>query len=146
MALTPVTAHPDSVPEAYKHLYKSYAENATGVPIIDGASMKTFTEAVEAKPDDESTFVTLSGRLAQFPPTYVAVCGKDPLRDDGVVLERMLRDQGVRTRLDMYEGFPHYFWIFPSVKTGQAFMANAIKGVQWVLGLGEEGGLAEGKS
>lgn len=140
MALTPVAAHPDSVPPAYAHLYTSYTENASGVPVIDADSMASFLRAVDADPRDESTFVTLSDRLGRFPRTYVAVCGKDPLRDDGIVVEAMLRDQGVETKLERYDGFPHYFWIFPSVPTGARFMQNTIRGVQWVLEGGEGGG------
>jgi len=72
--------------------------------------------------------------LEKFPPTYIAVCGRDPLRDDGVVLEKMLREKGVKTKIDMYERLPHYFWIFPSIPEGQKFMANMLQGVKFVLG------------
>ena len=133
VCMTPVAAHPDSVPAEYKHLYKAFTENARGVPIIDGESVEVFFKAVDAKADDVSTFTTLSKVLDQFPPTYIATCGKDPLRDDGTVMEAMLKDKGVKTKLDHYPGFPHYFWIFPSVERGQTFMGNVLQGIQWVL-------------
>ena len=95
--------------------------------------MEVFLKAVDAKADDVSTFTTLSKNLDQFPPTYIATCGKDPLRDDGTVMEAMLKDKGVRTKLDHYPGFPHYFWVFPSVVTGQTFMGNVLQGIQWAL-------------
>jgi hypothetical protein len=46
-------------------------ENATGVPIIDRASMETFLAASESKSDDVKAFVTLSENLKDFPPVYV---------------------------------------------------------------------------
>jgi acetyl esterase/lipase len=36
-----------------------------------------------------------------LPPTHLQVCGLDPLRDEGLLYERLLREQGVPTRLDV---------------------------------------------
>lgn len=79
--------------------------------------------------------VTLSNQLDKFPPTYIATCGKDPLRDDGKVLEMMLKDKGVKTKSDFYDGMPHYFWVFPGIKRGEEFLMNVCEGVKFVLGL-----------
>lgn len=45
--MVPITAHPSSVPEAYKKHYTAYEENATDVPIINRDSLKTLFEAVD---------------------------------------------------------------------------------------------------
>ena len=133
VAMVPVTAHPSSIPSEYASQYKAYEENGSGVPVIDASTMKTFFEAVNADYKDEKTFVTLSKDLSKFPPTYVCTCGKDPLRDDGRVLEEMLKKEGVKTKSDKYEGLPHYFWMMPGIPGGEAFLANVVKGAQWVL-------------
>jgi len=133
VAMTPVAAHPDSVPGEYKARYTAYTENAKGVPVIDADSMHVFASAVGASPHDVGTYPSLTKHAKDFPPTYITVCGKDPLRDDGVVMEALLRDAGVKTKLTRWEGFPHYFWIFPSIPSGQKFMADLIAGTQWVL-------------
>jgi versiconal hemiacetal acetate esterase len=130
--MVPVTAHPTSVPAEYASQYTAYQENGYGAPVIDAASMKTFFEAVNADYEDEKTFITLSKDLGKFPPTYIATCGKDPLRDDGRVLEAMLKE-GVKTKSDLYEGLPHYFWMMPGIQGGEQFLANVVKGAQWVL-------------
>ncbi len=95
--------------------------------------MKTFFEAVDADPNDVKTFVTLSKDLGKFPPTYICTCGKDPLRDDGRVLEAMLKKEGVKTKSDTYEGLPHYFWMMPGIQGAKEFLDNVVKGAQWVL-------------
>ena len=69
-----------------------------------------------------------------FPPTYIAICEADPLRDDGKVMEECLKKAGVPVKSDYYEGLPHYFWIFPSVAEGQQFVGNLIGGCKWVVG------------
>ncbi|KAJ8071148.1 hypothetical protein OCU04_001488 [Sclerotinia nivalis] len=135
VALVPATAHPSSIPAAYKDHYKSYEENASGVPILDRETLNTFFEAIDADFHEERLFMTLSKHLDKFPPTYIATCGKDPLRDDGKVLEMMLRDKGVQTKSDHYEGVPHYFWIFPGIKGGDEFLENVCQGVKFVLGI-----------
>jgi versiconal hemiacetal acetate esterase len=133
VAMVPIAAHPESIPAEYKSQYTAYTENATGVPVIDADTMRIFFEAAGTNYHDEKTFVTLSKNLKEFPPTYICTCGKDPLRDDGRVLEAMLKKDGVKTRSDFYAGLPHYFWLMPGIKGGEEFLANVVKGAQWAL-------------
>jgi versiconal hemiacetal acetate esterase len=71
--------------------------------------------------------------LAEFPPTYLSACGADPLRDDNVVLEAELKSKGVKTRLDVYDGLPHLFWNFPTLKSSRIFVENLLAGIKFVL-------------
>jgi versiconal hemiacetal acetate esterase len=133
VAMVPITAHPSSIPAEYKSYYTAYTDNASGVPVIDADSMRIFYETAGADYNDEKGFVTLSKSLSEFPPTYISTCGKDPLRDDGKVLEMMLQKEGVKTKSDFYPGVPHYFWLFPGIKGGEEFLANVVKGAQWAM-------------
>ena len=38
---------------------------------------------------------------AGLPPAYLQICGWDPLRDEGLLYEKLMRDAGVKTKLDM---------------------------------------------
>ena len=43
-----------------------------------------------------------------LPPIAFQVCGMDPLRDEALIYERVLReDFGVNTKLHVYPGLPH---------------------------------------
>ncbi|PVH71374.1 alpha/beta-hydrolase [Cadophora sp. DSE1049] len=133
LAMVPVRAHPENIPAAYKTQYTAYTKNGSGVPIIDADTMRVFYEAAGRNFQDEKVFVSLSKNLAEFPPTYIATCGKDPLRDHGIVLKAMMKKVGVKTRSDFYPGVPHYFWLFPGIKGGEEFLANVVKGALWAL-------------
>ncbi len=51
-------------------------------------------EAVAAKEDDPDMFPIVSPHLAAFPSTYIAVCGADPLCDDGRIMNEALCEAG----------------------------------------------------
>ncbi|KAK5942473.1 hypothetical protein PMZ80_005038 [Knufia obscura] len=132
-AQTPVTVHYSHVPEKYKSMYKAYDENAKDVPIIDKASMDTFFEHLGADAKDASCFTLLdSDNHKNFPPVYFTSCEFDPLRDDAYVMEAALKDAGVETKHDHYKGFPHFFWIIPSIPEGAEYMGNLMQGIGWL--------------
>lgn len=97
-------------------------------------STNDFLDSINSDPKDPIQFPALSKSHSSYPPTYIATCGLDPLRDDGKVLELALKEAGVKVKRDHYEGYPHYFWIFPSITEGQKFVQNLLAGVQFVLG------------
>ncbi|KAI1459952.1 putative lipase/esterase [Annulohypoxylon moriforme] len=70
-----------------------------------------------------------------LPPAYFQVCGIDPLRDEGLIYERVLREEaGVKTRLDLYKGFGHYFWTnWPQLQRSRELVEDTVKGVKWLL-------------
>ncbi|KAL2018284.1 hypothetical protein VTK56DRAFT_988 [Thermocarpiscus australiensis] len=139
VALAPITMHPEHVPAEFRPDYTAYEENAEG-PLINRAAMYVFNglNGCDAHKDDSYVFPALHPLLraggGELPPTYIATCGADPLRDDGTVIERALTRRGVRCRLRNYEGLPHFFWIYPELPTGDTFREDTVKGVRFVLG------------
>lgn len=70
-----------------------------------------------------------------LPPAYVQICGADPLRDEGLIYEQVLREEsGVRTRLDVFPGLPHGFWSwFPQAEFSKDFQVKTMEGLEWLL-------------
>ena len=102
-AMVPVTLHYDHVPEELKSKHKSYVENGDGAAVIDKKSMAIFFEEAGVDPKDPDVFTALdSENHKNFPPTYITVCERDPLRDDGIIMEELLR----RSSQDCKRGHP----------------------------------------
>ena len=131
----PVLLSEQTVPEKYKHLWFSRKQNADA-PIFNMDAIKRVDEYLGA--DDSSTNWSPfndKGAHKGLPPSYFQVCGLDPLRDDGLIYERVLRDHGVKTKLDVYPGVPHaHFASLPFLKISQKANLDTIAGMGWLLG------------
>jgi acetyl esterase/lipase len=70
-----------------------------------------------------------------LPPAYFQVCGLDPLRDEALIYERVLREEaGVKTKVDIYKGLGHCFWTnFPELEISKIFVEDTVKGIRWLL-------------
>jgi acetyl esterase/lipase len=71
--------------------------------------------------------------VKDFPRTWIVTCEKDPLRDDGVILENMLIAHGVVVQRKHYNGFGHCFWIFPQIDKRLELLADVVNGVKFVI-------------
>ncbi|KAJ4152171.1 hypothetical protein NW765_017680 [Fusarium oxysporum] len=123
------------VPEEHKTLWFSREQNAHAM-IIDAKAIEYVYKVY--KPNiwspDFSPFNSPRPHTG-FPPVYTQVCGQDPLRDDGLVYERVLREHGVKTRLDAYPGVPHGAAnLFPTITSSAKLHVDVLKGFGWLLG------------
>jgi acetyl esterase/lipase len=127
---------PAVVPEKYKELYLSYEQNKNA-PVLPQAAIDMFMKACQADERDPlwAPFIHPKGH-ADLPPAYFQVCGWDPLRDDALIYERVLREEyDIKTKLDVYPGLPHDFeTFFPMLKSADKFCGDKIKGMGWLLG------------
>ncbi|OAA59738.1 alpha/beta hydrolase fold-3 domain protein [Niveomyces insectorum RCEF 264] len=102
--------------------------------IINPEAMHQFTQWY--KPDDltdKTVSPLLAPRLDGLPAAYFQICGRDPLRDEGLAYADALLAAGVPTRVNVYPGLPHAFWIFPEISATQTAAQDLVRGVRWLL-------------
>lgn len=72
---------------------------------------------------------------ANLPPSYFQICGMDPLRDEALIYEEILREEyGTKTLVDLYPGLPHGFWSWwTEAEFSKKFQEDCVKGLKWLL-------------
>lgn len=136
---------PDKVPEEYRPEYLSHPMVTRCIdPILKFEDPKTAGDGLltQAKADAESPlmipFLYRHGERGHgsLPPVYFQVCGLDPLRDEALIYERILREEyGIKTKLDIYPGLGHYFWTnWPHLEKSRTFVEDTVQGMRWLLG------------
>ena len=131
----PVALDESTVPEKYKDMFHSRHQNSTA-PLLDGKYMNIVTDLYQpdTMSEDYSPFNSDIG-FEGLPKTYVQICGMDPLRDDGLIYERAIREKGVQTKLDVYPGLPHaFFSAFPDLKQSARYRSDIAVKMGWLLG------------
>ncbi len=99
----------------------SFAENAAA-PVLDHAALAAFTQWYAGHLDLTDPPAALApGRasdLSGLPPTYIAVAGHDPLRDDGIRYAELLAAAGVPVELHnavtLVHGYLGYSGVVPA--------------------------------
>ncbi|KAK7036353.1 Esterase/lipase/thioesterase [Favolaschia claudopus] len=130
----PVLVHPQGYPTEYAGELLSYEQNRDA-PILPRELMDLFWECYAAPPTSPDLAPLLADRTGlKFPPVHFQICGLDPLRDEGLLYERLLREEGVKTKLDIYPGAPHGFSsMFPATTAGKKWDADWREGIRWLL-------------
>lgn len=123
-----------NVPEKYKELWFSRDQNADSF-LLDKTA-RAFIDSTYEPDINSPEYSPFNGESPHrgLPPVYFQVNGNDPLRDDGLIYEKVLRDCGVETRIDVYPGFPHgYADVFPQLDSSRKRRIDALKGFGWLL-------------
>jgi versiconal hemiacetal acetate esterase len=89
--------------------------------------------AINADPYDTDYVPALAANLKDFPRTYSVACGLDPMRDDAIIMNNELAKAGVKTKIDIYPGLPHIFWVFDGLPSTRKFYENVLEGISFVL-------------
>jgi len=129
----PVLLHPDAYPEKYKGELLSL-ENIGDPRLLTKMHMIGTYEKYGAPATDPECSPVLYSSHKGLPPTYIQVCGLDPLRDEALLYERLLREDGVRTKMDVYPGVGHGFHLHaPRSKSALKFVQDFKGGLAWLL-------------
>lgn len=71
---------------------------------------------------------------AGAPKAFFQVGGLDPLRDEAVLYDRVLRESGVLTRFELYGGYGHMWWTnYPTLDSSKRFVEDTLRGMKWLL-------------
>lgn len=126
------------IPAQYKDEILSYEQNAEA-PVLPLRVIDTFMQGFQ--PDYTSRLHNLFADPVDWsgvPPTVFQICGMDPLRDEAFLAERLMREAGVKTMVQVYPGLPHAFWGFlPTWGPSQQFIDATADTMGWLL---EQGG------
>lgn len=136
--MIPTLCQADSMPAAYKPQNLAWEQNKDA-PILSRRATDLFLTNYINSPSEHSNpllspLLWPSGHAAHPPATF-QVCGADPLRDEAMIFERILREElGKQTKLWMYEGMPHGFWsVLPMLESSRRFVGESVEGVRWLL-------------
>ncbi|PWY94622.1 alpha/beta hydrolase fold-3 domain protein [Aspergillus sclerotioniger CBS 115572] len=103
-------------------------------PILNRQSMEQFFHWYQpGNPEHPTVSPLLSTELDRTPPSFLLICGHDPLRDEALAYADELERCRVPLRVAVYPGMPHAFWIFPELSTTKAATQDLIDGVRWLL-------------
>lgn len=132
----PALLSSDAVPEKWKAEYQSRF-NSKDDPVLQMSDSGTSRSTKDLKPDTHSPLFLplLHPELKGLPPAYFQLGGLDPLRDEGLLYERVLREEaGVRTKIDVYDGYGHMFWTnWPTMQRSREFVDDTLSGMKWLL-------------
>ncbi|KAF2222847.1 Alpha/Beta hydrolase protein [Elsinoe ampelina] len=123
------------VPEAFQPFYLARQENANAA-ILGEKTIEAFHH--HCGQDESSKWYSPSNCSApydNFPPSYIEVDGCDPLRDDGIIVEKILRGKGIKTKLTAWPGLPHaHFALVPDQELKRSAARDTMRGFAWLLG------------
>lgn len=126
---------PDTnVPPHLAHLYESRTKNVKD-PVLKGLQ-PGMIEAIygpETRSPLWDPYSHPEGHRG-VAKAFFQVGGLDPLRDEAVLYDRVLRESGVLTRFELYNGYGHMFWTnYPEIQASTKFVEDTLAGVKWLL-------------
>lgn len=105
-------------------------------PVLDRKTKAMFEAALEAD-ERNPMFACFNWPTGHggLPATYIQVCGMDINRDEAMIYESVLREEGSRTRMEVYPGMPDIFWsVFTRHSLTKKWWVDTLSGVSWLLG------------
>ncbi|KAH9900687.1 Alpha/Beta hydrolase protein [Cubamyces lactineus] len=130
----PSVCHLVAYPESLKPKFKSITE-FTVMPPLSKEMVEKFYGWYNAPPSDPRFSPLLYPSHQGLPRAYIQAMGFDPLRDDAIVYEEVLREAGVETKLNLYPGVSHGFYYgFPGISAAVKVREDAEKGLKLLLG------------
>ncbi|KAH0847182.1 hypothetical protein AYO21_02569 [Fonsecaea monophora] len=133
----PAVLPADEIPDKYKEFYLSYEQNKNA-PVLPVAAIDMFMRGYAPDQTDGVWYAPFNHPKGHkdLPPALFQIDGMDPLRDEGIIYERVLREEnGIKTKMYVYPGLPHGHWgFFPFLTGSKKFRQEQVEGMSWLLG------------
>lgn len=130
------------VPHEYHNVWKSRTENfQSRYPNVETITKEMGCTDTDFQSEWFSPVNLLSGenpRSTRYPPTYLQAGGLDPVRDDAVVLEKILAVHQVSTKLDIFPNDGHdalssFNMVLPTRSSEPTMEDGTLDGIAWLL-------------
>lgn len=124
------------VPDPYRELWFSREQNAEA-PILNRAAIGAINSYYQADIYSPlcSPFNSKTPHTG-VPRCYIQANGMDPLRDDALIYEEVLKKDGVQAKIDIWPGLPHaHFVFFSGLEVSVKAILDTLNGFSWLLGL-----------
>ncbi|KAF4631418.1 hypothetical protein G7Y89_g6710 [Cudoniella acicularis] len=130
----PAVCTPEAMPSKYQDFCFSMEQNKDAL-ILNEKSVYFFDSLYKVDPKSPLRSPLIFPSHKDLPPAYFQICGADPLRDEGLLYEKVLREEyGIKTRLDLFPGLPHGFWSsYPQAEFSKKFQVDTAEGLKWLL-------------
>lgn len=141
LLIVPVLIAYTAYPEKWKSQLLSMEQNKDAI-ILSKKTMNLFFDAyIGGKPENAFNpdfSPLLSPSFEDLPPAYIQIAGGDPLRDEAFLYDKLLKEAGVKTKVDVYPGVPHAFHAFaPTFEWSRNQDVDFKAGIKWLLGRSE---------
>lgn len=131
----PTILDPEHTPEKYKKYHLSLEHN-TEAPVLCTKSMDSIHKHIQVDNNSPLRWPILSkAPISKQPKAYIQADGMDPLRDDALIWDEILKDNGVETKCDFYPGCPHAHWgFFAGIDISNKAILDLVVGFGWLFG------------
>ncbi|KAL4964729.1 Alpha/Beta hydrolase protein [Aspergillus stella-maris] len=132
--LSGTIVHEDARPAQYLPKIRSIDEITSSAGLTKEA-IAYFAAKYSAPPTDPRRSPLLFPSHANLTrKAVVYVCGWDPRRDETMLFEEILKNEGVVTKRFVYEGLPHGFWtICPDLECSREWEGDFVEGVRFLF-------------
>ncbi|ORY70426.1 Alpha/beta hydrolase fold-3, partial [Pseudomassariella vexata] len=112
----------------------------------DLLDLQSYKQLTQAPPDEPRISFLLNPVHYNLPMrAYFQIVGLDPIRDEGLLFARLLRDySGAKTLVHMYDGLPHGFWRFQQLPASKEWAEDLFEGTKFLLNGGKDGMVVKG--
>ncbi|KAI0783536.1 alpha/beta-hydrolase [Abortiporus biennis] len=111
-----------------------YEELDNDVPTLSLNQVYLATEYYNPDPTDPLFSPLHASSHKNLAPAYFQIYGFDPLRDEGLLYEQILKKSGVLTKLETYAGYPHAGdHVLAGLEITKKFERDFVGGVRWLI-------------